>query len=497
MEAGGAEPPEPPSPAVGSRADAEEGNADRGMLESSLPDNIEAAKPLDTAEEMVGILASTDCLPKDSGAPSETLQMVHRGEQKPGASGASGCRATKSSPLRRPLWGEEMSGVPNPQSSPLNWNGASKAPGSRREEHSWNPGSSLPSGTHEAISAFLSSCWSELKTEPPSANNLSKPSQQDSGESEVMATEDMPPNGGEASDTKKPHWGGGKPESVGSNSPPAGPTEDDDPVVLAMFHAVANSRLPVRSQQKDEPDFTPAQKLAILRDLYHSKPLVFLERFRTVLREEHLPCFRHLSGSYEADFYCAEVRRAGLGKTRHTRVRNKRYAALQQLIQGGEYFSDEQMRSREPLLYEQYIGQYLSDEEMQALGSSKLEASCSLSGVLLDSYQEQVIQRRLQVQQEQEEACEEEEEEDSDDEDKASDLDMDEWVPEQEEKAYLREEFTSRMYQRFLDGKDRDFNYSEVDENPDFDNLDIVSRDEEERYFDGEDPEDVDAMEAE
>lgn len=42
--------------------------------------------------------------------------------------------------------------------------------------------------------------------------------------------------------------------------------------------------------------------------------------------------------------------------------------------------------------------------------------------------------------------------------DKVLDVDMD-WVPDQGEKAYLREEFTSRMYQCFLDGKDRDFNY--------------------------------------
>lgn len=32
---------------------------------------------------------------------------------------------------------------------------------------------------------------------------------------------------------------------------------------------------------------------------------------------------------------------------------------------------------------------------------------------------------------------------------------------------------------------------STVDDNPDFDNLDIVARDEEERYFDEEEPEDV------
>lgn len=33
--------------------------------------------------------------------------------------------------------------------------------------------------------------------------------------------------------------------------------------------------------------------------------------------------------------------------------------------------------------------------------------------------------------------------------------------------------------------------HSAVDDNPDFDNLDIVARDEEERYFDEEEPEDA------
>lgn len=340
-------------------------------------------------------------------------------------------------------------------------------------------------------SSSFRSYWGEIETETEPSDNVSRPTKpyhQNSGKQRPTAVKGSTPNGDGALDTEQPHRNSGKPE-------------DSDPALLAMFHAVANSRLAVKSQQKDEPDFTPAEKLAILRDLYHTKPLVFLERFRKALHEEHLPCFRHISGSYEADFYCAEVRRASLGKTQHTRVRNKRYAALQQLIRGGEYFSDEQMRSRDPLLYEQYIGQYLSDEELQVLGSCKLEASCPLSGVLLDSYQEQVIQRRLQIQQEQEEACGEEDEEDDSDVDEAEatalDSEMEECALDEEEKALLREEFTSRMYQRFLDGKDRDFNYSEVDENPDFDNLDIVSRDEEERYFDGEDPEDADAMDEE
>lgn len=291
----------------------------------------------------------------------------------------------------------------------------------------------------------------------------------------------------------------GAPEALGSDAPGT-----ENAAVSAMLRAVAASRLPVCSQQQGEPDLTEQEKVAILGQLFHQKPLVFLERFRTGLREEHLACFGHLRGDHRADFYCAEVARQGAARPRtlRTRLRNRRYAALRELIQGGEYFSDEQMRFRAPLLYEQYIGQYLTQEELSARtpahqppkpGSPGTPA-CSLSDLLLQSYQEQELQQRLLQQQEEEEACleeEEEEEEDSDKEDQSSDKDSEAWVPDSEERLILREEFTSRMHQRFLDGKDGDFDYSAVDDNPDFDNLDIVARDEEERYFDEEEPEDA------
>ena len=104
----------------------------------------------------------------------------------------------------------------------------------------------------------------------------------------------------------------------------------------AMLRAVAASRLPVCSQQQGEPDLTEREKVAILGQLYHEKPLVFLERFRTGLREEHLGCFGNLRGDHRADFYCAEVARQGTTRPRtlRTRLRNRRYAALRELIQG-------------------------------------------------------------------------------------------------------------------------------------------------------------------
>lgn len=106
------------------------------------------------------------------------------------------------------------------------------------------------------------------------------------------------------------------------------------------------------------------------------------------------------------------------------------------------------MRMREPLLYEQYIGQYLTDEEVSFYLSSLftvrfgkcwvflsfssilqvLERSQEamlddapgaspggtggLANLLLNSYQERLIQNRLQEEQEREEGAQEEDEDD-------------------------------------------------------------------------------------
>ncbi|KAM3911997.1 coiled-coil domain-containing protein 97 [Leptodactylus fuscus] len=289
--------------------------------------------------------------------------------------------------------------------------------------------------------------------------------------------------------------------SLGSREDPVIP--DPAPVsgpLLDMFNEIGASPVPIRSQQIGEPEFSHEQKMAMLLDLYKTKPLIFLERFRKVLKEEHLECFSHLSGDYTADFYFKEIRKASVMKVHHTRVRNKRYAALQQLISAGEYFSDEQMRDRDPLMYEHYVGQYQSEEEIMSQNRCEMAKANSLSDVLLNSCEEQTLQRRLEAQREMEHNCEEEEEEEEDDEDneegEESELQSDEErAVDDEERALMREEFISRMHQRFLDGKDRDFDYSEVDDNPDFDNLDIVNRDEEERYFDDDDDEGIDEME--
>uniref|UniRef100_A0A8C7H1J9 Coiled-coil domain containing 97 n=1 Tax=Oncorhynchus kisutch TaxID=8019 RepID=A0A8C7H1J9_ONCKI len=260
-----------------------------------------------------------------------------------------------------------------------------------------------------------------------------------------------------------------------------------DPIgVCAMVEVVAVSGIQVKSQQVGEAELTVAQRREELLGQYRAKPLVFLERYQAHLKPQHLSVFCHLTSDPRAQYYCREVRRRAAGRTNRTRVRNQRYAALRELQREGQYFSEDQMRSREPLLYEQYIGQYLTEEELlhrslEAMQGGAGEergpggAEGGLAHLLLTSYQERLIQRRLQEEQDREEGEE--------------GLGAEGYEPTPQEKALLRDEFITQMYQRFLDGHDKDFNYSEVDGNPDYDNLDIVNRDAEEKYFDEDEEE--------
>ena len=52
----------------------------------------------------------------------------------------------------------------------------------------------------------------------------------------------------------------------------------------------------------------------------------------------------------------------------------------------------------------------------------------------------------------------------------------------------MHEEFLSLMQNKFLQGEDAEFDYNDVDTNADYDNLKLREREDEERYFDEEEP---------
>ena len=231
-----------------------------------------------------------------------------------------------------------------------------------------------------------------------------------------------------------------------------------------------------KSQQRGEADLSLEEKKAIAASILDSKPSKFLERYGKFLKRQHLSYFDQFCDDYEVSFYRQHLEKSI--KQKASVVKNRRYQAMNELIARGEYFSMNEMKNRNPLLFEHLVEKHMSDEEKRALESEK--GTCELSTVLMahmDRDQYSSVRRREQEAEQSawEEGSSEEEEEEEEEE-----------MVEQE-KALLREEFVSTMYRSFLEGHDKEFDYSSVDDNPRYDNILLQERDEQDRYFDSDD----------
>ncbi|CAN7999598.1 unnamed protein product [Ixodes hexagonus] len=275
-------------------------------------------------------------------------------------------------------------------------------------------------------------------------------------------------------------------EATGS---PDGP-QDRDEQRRQILDTVAASQGFFKHQQRNEPDLTYDEKRKIAEEILDANSALFLQRFSRYLYREDASYFEPLRRTdYEVDFYLRELekrQRRGLS----VQTKNRRYEALQRLRAEGDYFSDKEVRRRNPLLFEQMVGRYMTEKEKQDL--DKLDYSTlTFSGLLMHHIDRNELCSLRRQQQDVEEATFEENDSDSDDEE----CDEPEGpVVSATEKAMLRSEFMNTMYESFLSGKDNDYDYESVDNNAEYDSLKTRQDDEEEKYFDAEEPEDVDAV---
>ena len=139
-----------------------------------------------------------------------------------------------------------------------------------------------------------------------------------------------------------------------------------DEIKTRMLNRLACSDVHFKHQQRGEPDLTHKEKVVIAREILE-KPSIFLARFGKYLEEEDLPCFHSVEDDYIISFHLKEIRERLNVHKNFVVVRNRRFEAMKKLVAEGEYFSDEELKYRDPLLYEQMVGQYLTDEEVTAL----------------------------------------------------------------------------------------------------------------------------------
>lgn len=301
--------------------------------------------------------------------------------------------------------------------------------------------------------------------------------------------------------------------------------------LLDIFKSLAeNQKIVFKSQQIDDPEILLAEKQQIAQKAFEKNRENFLIRFGGYLNVRQLSSFQELAvkepykpdESLEEMCLLLEDFKKKLS-TRSVSIKNRRYHAMQQLLEKGEYFSEHEMMQRAPDLYQELVGQYLTEAEKKARDSYDVR-NTSFSGILMHSLEKQQREELLaESQQEKAEAVEEVSRAPppslpefevpvacrkqwgafDDDEPIACSTSRVAQARQSAniaqvstpefynpgERELLRNEFLSMMKERFLGGEDKDFDYAAVDDNAQLDDLRQIEQDEEDAYFEDSDDE--------
>ena len=251
---------------------------------------------------------------------------------------------------------------------------------------------------------------------------------------------------------------------------------------MIMFQKIISSGLIIKNQQRGDPDLTQQEKIATLHGVLQERPGSFLMRFGSILDKTDLDHFSN-SSDYEVKFRVRELQKHLVPANQKTRIRNRRYECLKELMET-EYFSEEEMRQRNPLLFQYYIGQYMSEEELASLDSATSDMALS-SHIMRKMRQDE---RRERERRQREREREQEEEVDTSSEEE-QEMEKGSREITEIEKRRLKQEFLRVMQLSFLRGEDREFDYSTVDGNERYDSIEMQQQDSEDAYFDEEEPE--------
>lgn len=250
---------------------------------------------------------------------------------------------------------------------------------------------------------------------------------------------------------------------------------------------IAHSAAPFKCQHKDEPELSLNEKKKIATDCLDKSHAQFLSRFGKYLNVDLLKYFSISDDDFAVKHYVNKLMRYFDSSIRQTDCKNRRYGALKRLIENGEYFSETEMMRRNPLLYENLIGKYLTKEEKKARDQIDT-TNITFVNLLMESIERDGVKKLKKNQEDAEDAIATEGDSDSDNEDnennsKIAETNSSQWgeisqasgsyeaehreqrmnlVPENitvKEQNVLRQEFMTLMYRNFLDGNDDNFDY--------------------------------------
>ncbi|PSC75048.1 coiled-coil domain-containing 97 isoform A [Micractinium conductrix] len=176
--------------------------------------------------------------------------------------------------------------------------------------------------------------------------------------------------------------------------------------ISARLAVLPDLRLPAQLRNSGAGEQRRADYLHTL--LLHD-PGVFLERHGDSLTSSERTQFQPLRGDYEVDFYLRQLEEADDEERRGQVAKNRRLAHMQRLERDSAYFSEKEMRDRQPGLWQHFIGQF-QQPVLPDAPRDDCQAGCVLAESIMAQQEELGMRERAAAQQRQWRAAESEEE---------------------------------------------------------------------------------------
>lgn len=272
--------------------------------------------------------------------------------------------------------------------------------------------------------------------------------------------------------------------------------EEIDPIEDIIDYLVRCAKISFKNAHVDEVEIRTNEKIRLAHDNFKKSPTNFITQFGKYLAPQHLSYFDKLEPYPDSNdnrnfqncvnqlkvYHSADISRK--------RIRNRRYKALQKLKDESDYFSDKEMMYRDPLLYEQLVGQYLTNDEIRDRDHADHE-NLTFLNMILDTVDNNEM-REMKNRQTITENYENENEnltgkpETTKQEARWGEFEVPsarvEHKPEVHkqtiisapERQLLHEEFLQEMFSSFIEGRDEGVDYHSIDNDEQYDDLNQV-----------------------
>lgn len=290
-------------------------------------------------------------------------------------------------------------------------------------------------------------------------------------------------------------------------------------------------------QEDKDPQMSKEETQRHLEVLLKEDPALFLERYGQLLSQKELFLFKDLQHDYEVNFWVTkllstysatltsevqyilffrllsvnyydfiianshfnikEARKKAKAERARTRNRRLKYMETHEAWVG-EYFSMESMETRDPYMYQHYFGKRATSQLNPSSAASQTKLSDFLlyamdksdrqQAVLLEEAKiraRDIVEEEDDSDDDESELEEEEEEEMEEDDDNGQSKEAPDVMDSEQSvlRQDLQDEFVRMMREKWLDGLEN-FDYSVVDDNEALDDIDQISKDAQDRYFD-------------